>query len=204
MFDAAGEAQIKYDTSRTHLWRGPRAGAWMLGRTPPCAMVTTASSLLSFSLFLHGRGLIDGLANETNDSPDGELEVPGDDARLLVAAHGVGDQLEDLAQKPGQHTVTIYNAQNTPVPWQKRSLAEEEGEKGEREEEEGEEEGGGGEDEGWRWRNAGPHLDPDDHRLEHFLLGWQQPLARLVQGGLGGVSGEGETEEGSRKRSYTT
>ena len=38
----------------------------------------------------------DGLANETNDSPDGELEVPGDDARLLVVAHGVAGQLEDL------------------------------------------------------------------------------------------------------------
>jgi hypothetical protein len=32
---------------------------------------------------------------------------------------------------------------------------------------------------------------PGDHRLEHFLLVRQQLLARLVQGGLGGVSGGG-------------
>ena len=30
------------------------------------------------------------------DSPDGELEVPGDDARLLVVARGVAGQFEDL------------------------------------------------------------------------------------------------------------
>ena len=49
----------------------------MLCSTPPWTMVTPARSLFSSSLFLHGRGLNDGLANETNDSPDGELEVPG-------------------------------------------------------------------------------------------------------------------------------
>jgi hypothetical protein len=50
-----------------------------------------------------------------------------------------------------------------------------------------EERGGGGVE----VEDCGPHLDPDDHRLEHFLLVRQQPLARLVEGGLGGVSGEG-------------
>ena len=45
----------------------------------------------------------DGLANETNDSPDGELEVPGDDARLLVVAHGVAAQLEDLGGQVLHH-----------------------------------------------------------------------------------------------------
>ena len=61
------------------------------------------ATLFSSSLFLHGRGLNDGLANETNDSPDGELEVPGDDARLLVVACGVTGQLEDLGGQVLHH-----------------------------------------------------------------------------------------------------
>jgi hypothetical protein len=69
----------------------------------PWAMVTPAGSLFSSSSFLHGRGLNHGMANETNDSPDGELEVPWDDARLPVVAHGVAGQLEDLSGQVLHH-----------------------------------------------------------------------------------------------------
>ena len=51
----------------------------MLGRTPPAAMVTPPRSLLSSSSLL-----------------DGERDVAGDDAGLLVVAGGVAGELEDL------------------------------------------------------------------------------------------------------------
>ncbi len=53
---------------------------WMLGRTPPCAMVTWPRSLFSSSSFRMAR-----------------LEMAGDDARLLVVAGGVASQLENLS-----------------------------------------------------------------------------------------------------------
>jgi hypothetical protein len=38
-----------------------------------------------------------------NDLPDGELEVARDDARFLVVAGGVADQLEDLGGEVLHH-----------------------------------------------------------------------------------------------------
>ena len=38
-----------------------------------------------------------------NDLPDGELEVAGDDARLLVVARRVAGQLEDLSGEVLHH-----------------------------------------------------------------------------------------------------
>ena len=40
---------------------------------------------------------------ERDQRPDGELEVPWDDARLPVVAHGVAGQLEDLSGQVLHH-----------------------------------------------------------------------------------------------------
>ena len=76
----------------------------MLGSTPPWAIVTPESSLFSSSSFLNmwinsnERGIRDRTIQRIAKRviPDGELEVPGDDAGLLVVPGGVPGQLEDL------------------------------------------------------------------------------------------------------------
>ena len=68
----------------------------MLGRTPPWAMVTPASSLFSSSSFLKARSRTSSLSGQRGGQPDGELKVPGDDPSLLVVPGGVAGQLEDL------------------------------------------------------------------------------------------------------------
>ena len=84
----------------------------MLGRTPPWAMVTPASSLFSSSSFLGG------LEQALTSQPDGQLEVPGDDSGLLVVPGGVAGQLENLGGEvlhdgghvdggPGAHALRV-------------------------------------------------------------------------------------------------
>ena len=61
----------------------------MLGSTPPWAIVTPYSSLFS-SLSLQSQ------IESRPRLPYGELEVPGDDAGLLVVTAGIPGELEDL------------------------------------------------------------------------------------------------------------
>ena len=76
-----------------------RSTAWMLGRTPPWAIVTPARSLFSSSSFL----------DKTNDermqitrrvvTPDGQLKVPWDDTRLLVVPGSIASKLKNLGSQ---------------------------------------------------------------------------------------------------------
>ena len=76
-----------------------RSTAWMLGSTPPWAIVTPASSLFSSSSFLNKyRERIEKLLHK-RPSPDGKLQVPGDDARLLVVSGSVTSQLQNLSSQ---------------------------------------------------------------------------------------------------------
>ena len=71
----------------------------MLGSTPPWAMVTPDSCLFSSSSFLKMQSVErhpTAIYRGRGGLPDGELEVPGDDARLLVVPGGVPGELEDL------------------------------------------------------------------------------------------------------------
>ena len=66
----------------------------MLGKTPPWAMVTPARSLFSSSSFLRYQNIHQG--NKMVNSPDGQLEVPWDNAGLLVVPSSITSKLKDL------------------------------------------------------------------------------------------------------------
>ena len=76
----------------------------MLSSALPWAMVTPESSLFSSSSFLERNSQRhlkkvswrDTPEDIRSDLPDIELEVPGDDARLLVVPDSVPGELEDL------------------------------------------------------------------------------------------------------------
>ena len=70
--------------------------AWMLGRTPPWAIVTPARSLFSSSSFLN---ILCQTLRQEKKSPDGKLQMPWDDARLLVVPGSVASQLQDLCSQ---------------------------------------------------------------------------------------------------------
>ena len=67
----------------------------MLGRTPPWAIVTPARSLFNSSSFLRYQNIYQG--NKVVKSPDGQLEVPWDNARFLVVPSSIASKLEDLS-----------------------------------------------------------------------------------------------------------
>ena len=69
----------------------------MLGRTPPWAIVTPASNLFSSSSFLNKVQREIKETEKQKPSPDGQLQVPGDDARLLVVPGGIASQLQNLS-----------------------------------------------------------------------------------------------------------
>ena len=69
----------------------------MLGRTPPWAMVTPARSLFNSSSFLRYQTIHQG--NKIVNSPDGQLEVPWDNAGLLVVPSSITSKLKDLGSQ---------------------------------------------------------------------------------------------------------
>ena len=84
----------------------------MLGSTPPWAIVTPDSNLFSSTPFLnrhcqHRSRQARRTIVEMSALPDGELEVPGDDARLLVVPSGVPGELKDLGSGSGTHPLGV-------------------------------------------------------------------------------------------------
>ena len=76
---------------------------WMFGSTPPWDIVTPASSLFSSSSFLIIKLDISFCKMFI---PDSELEVPGDNAWLLVVPGSIPRQLQDLGCQVFHHLQT--------------------------------------------------------------------------------------------------
>ena len=76
----------------------------MLGSTPPWAIVTPASNLFNSSSFLRCNFPEENKQKKSNKTvPDGKLQVPGDDARLLVVPRSISGQLQDLCSQVLHH-----------------------------------------------------------------------------------------------------
>ena len=72
-------------------WEATQPGCW--------AMITPAKSLFNSSSFLSVNGIKDNPLSNLLKSPDGELQMPRDDARLLVVPGSVTSQLQDLCSQ---------------------------------------------------------------------------------------------------------
>ena len=84
-----------------------RRTAWMLGRTPPWAIVTPARSLFSSSSFLNKTMQIKN-RKQVDHTPDSQLQMSGDNARFLVVPGSVASQLKDLGSQVFHDSCHVY------------------------------------------------------------------------------------------------